>query len=266
MKRFMSSNGTIFQNRISAIKYMIDNHFEKSEIEKMCSLLKKQDGWESDENLPQGWMKKRTLSATIYLSPTWETFRSKHHVLKDMKNNGYDEKVIQKTEKYLYTSGQIKELLKKGNKREPLMDEAYPSSQKKIKLDKEVLDWKPDSTLPSGWLTAHDSNNKVLISNSQGDTFSSRIEAIGSMISNQQSPEEIYQMWSGLHVEGWFCDEVNLPAGWRRKQITHAIKSYNYLSPLMEVIKSSEALLEHMEKSKDYSSEEIKNVKLWIEN
>ena len=43
-------------------------------------------------------------------------------------------------------------------------------------------------------------------------------------------------------------------------------RGYNYLSPLMEVIKSSEALLEHMEKSKDYSSEEIKNVKLWIEN
>ena len=183
-----------------------------------------------------------------------------------MKNNGYDEKVIQKTEKCLYTSGQIKELLKKGNKRKPLMDEAYPPTQKKFKVDKEVLDWKPDSSLPSGWLTAHDSNNKVLISNSKGETFSSRIEAIESMISNQQSPEEIYQMWSGLHVEGWVCDEVNLPAGWRRKQMTVDSRGYNYLSPLMEVINSSEALLEHMMKSKDYSSEEIKNVKLWIEN
>ena len=140
------------------------------------------------------------------------------------------------------------------------------SLSKKVKIEEEALDWKPDSSLPSGWLTARDYDNKVFISNSGGNTYSSRIEAIGSMISNQQSAEDIFKMWSGLHVEGWVCDEVNLPTGWRRKKMTDDSKGYNYLSPLMEVIKSSEALLEHMEKSKDYSSEEIKNVKLWIEN
>ena len=79
MTRYLSPDGIIFLNRALAIKYMIENNLNKKDIDAMISLLKSHDGWKTDENLPNGWMKNDLITNTIYLSPTWETFRNKHH-------------------------------------------------------------------------------------------------------------------------------------------------------------------------------------------
>ena len=77
-------------------------------------------------------------------------------------------------------------------------------------------------------------------------------------------------MWKSLDVEGWVCDEDNLPTGWRRKYMEDS-ETFNYLSPLMEVIKSSKAFLEHIEnrlqtkdKDNDYGIDDLKKVRMWI--
>ena len=59
------------------------------------------------------------------------------------------------------------------------------------------------------------------------------------------------------------CDEDNLPSGWRRKYLEE-LGTYHYLSPLMVVIKSTGDLFNHIERSQEYSEEDIAKVKLWI--
>ena len=123
-------------------------------------------------------------------------------------------------------------------KREPRPSTSQEGSiprPKRNKIDQNVTDWKPESSLPSGWLSAIDSEHNVHISNSKGDTFSSRIEAMRAMIETKQSPEDIFKMWKSLDLEGWVCDEGYLPPGWRRKYSDES-ETYTYLSPLMEVI------------------------------
>ena len=260
MIRFMSPNGTIIQNRALAVKYMKDNHYDESSIDAMFSLLIKKDGWQYDENLPDGWMKKQLPSTTtIYMSSTLQIFKKKHAVISYMKDHNFDEKTLKKTEEYLYAGKSPSTL---SIKREPRPSTSQQSSilrPKRIKIDKDVIDWKPDSSLPSGWLSARDSDNNDHISNSKGDTFSSRIEAMRAMIETKQSSDDIFRMWKSLDLEGWVCDEGYLPPGWRRKYSDES-KTHTYLSPLMEVIQSSKAFLKYIENSSDYNNDDIKKV------
>ena len=69
----------------------------------MFSLLKSEDGWQNDENLPERWMKKQMPSATVFMSPSVEIFKKKHAVITYMKNESFDPEVIRKTKKYLYS-------------------------------------------------------------------------------------------------------------------------------------------------------------------
>lgn len=261
--RFLSPDGVILKNRAKAIKYMIDNGFDESDVEVMKTLLAKQDGWQVDENLPQGWMKKQHLHSTSYISPTFETFKHKHDVLDFMKSQGQDDEVVKRTEKYLYAGKSPPTLSIKREHRPSTSQESSIPQPKRIKIEKDVINWKPDSSLPSGWLSARDSDSKVHISNSKGDTFSSRIEAMRAMIETKQSPDDIFKMWKSLDVEGWVCDEGYLPPGWRRKYSDES-ETYAFLSPLMEVIQSSKAFLKYIENSSDYINDDIKKVKMWI--
>ena len=259
-KRYMSPNGTVLLSRAHAVKFMMDNLFERSHIETMFTLLKNQDGWQNNENLPEGWMEKemKSKNSKKFLSPTFEIFKQKNDVINFMKDQGLNSEVIKRAEGYLYHGKRPPTM---SIKREPSTNQE--SSAKRIKNDKEALDWKPDSSLPSGWLSARDSENRVHISNSKGDTFSSRIEAMRAMIETKQSPDDIFKMWKSLDLEGWVCDEDHLPPGWRRKHSDDS-ETHTYLSPLMEVIESSKAFLEHIENSSDYNNDDIKKVNTWI--
>ena len=233
----------------------------------MKSLLISEDNWETDPVLPNGWMTRQTnASGVMFLTPTWETIKPKTTVLDFMKKNAYNDEVIAKVKKYLYenpkfmfSNRRIKDESDKG-------EEELMPPKKKAHLDSEVIEWKSgDSSLPENWLIARKSENNVLISSPKGEQFSSRIEAIASLIKNQQSPDDIFKMWSNLHLEGWVCDEDNLPSGWRRKY-QEELRTYHYLSPLMDVIKTPSSLLKHMELSPDYSAEDIVKVKFWIKS
>ena len=267
-RRYLSPEGRIFMSRASTIKFMVDNSYPKSDIDIMKSLLISEDNWEVDQNLPDGWMiKQMGASPVLFLSPTWESMRHKSNVLNYMKKQGYTDAVIVDAKKYLYDNPKFMffESRKKRIKAEPDdQDEELKPPKKKAYLDSEVIEWKSgDSSVSENWLVTRKSDNSILISNPKGEKFSRRIEAIASMIKKQQSPGDIFRMWKHLHLEGWVCDEDNLPSGWRRKYLEE-LGTYHYLSPLMVVIKSPGALLNHMESSQEYSAQDIAKVKLWI--
>ena len=267
LSRYLSPEGRIFMNRASTIQFMLENSYPKNDIEVMKSLLISEDNWAIDPILPNGWMTKQNkASSVVFLAPTWEILNSKVKVLEYMKKHDYNEAVIAEAKKYLYENPKFIFYTKRIKNEPDNEDEELKPPKKKVHLDPEVIEWKSgDSSVPENWLIATKSDNSILISSPKGEKFSSRIEAIASMIKNQQSPGDIFRMWKNLHLEGWVCDEENLPSGWRRKYLEE-LGTYHYLSPLMVVIKTTEALLKHLESSQEYSSEDIVKVKLWIDS
>ena len=199
----------------------------------------------------------------MFLAPTWEMLNYKVGVLEFMKKHDYNDAVIEAAKKYLYENPKF--MFSQRIKTEPDNDdEEQKPPKKKPLLDSEVTEWKSgDSGVPENWLIARKSDNNILISSPKGERFSSRIEAIASMIRNQQSPEDMFKMWRNLHLEGWVCDEAHLPSGWRRKYLEE-LETYHYLSPLMVVIKSPGALLTHIESSQEYTAGDLVKVKLWM--
>jgi len=82
------------------------------------------------------------------------------------------------------------------------------------------------------------------------------------MIKDHNSPRDIFRLWNTLHLEGWISDDENLPIGWKRKFFSEQ-NQHHYLSPMMEVVTSSQALLKHVKESNDYKAE-VGKVEQWI--
>ena len=257
MTKFLSPDGELFMNRASSIKFMIEKKHKDSDIEMMKELLAKEDGWEIDDNLPSNWMKREMPNSnTLYLSPTFDSFRRKRQVINFMKENGYDEEDLERTSSY-FSTGTFKYKVKS----EPTIDETG-SPAKKSKLEEDEKQWKTDSDLPPDW-TYSVNGEEYLISNAKGDIFKNRKEAIDFMIKNEHPPTDIFKLWNNLHLEGWNLDDKYLPSGWRKKY-SGDNKSYKFLSPMMETMASADDLLEHITNSKDYSDDDAEKLKLWI--
>ena len=78
------------------------------------------------------------------------------------------------------------------------------------------------------------------------------------LISINQPSQDIFKLWSSLHLEGWNTDDQNLPTGWRRKTISSKPK---FLSPMMDVISSTDHLKKHIVKTQnEYSNEDVAKV------
>ena len=140
--------------------------------------------------------------------------------------------------------------------------EDLDSSAKRQKLEGPESLWiRDDETLPEGWLLAK-SNGGEIIKNNEGEEFSGRKEAIDFMIKEGFSPEGIFKLWNTLHLDGWLDDPEHLPTGWKKKSFSG---TFHFLSPLMEEITGTEALLEHLQRNiSDYDSHDVNKVKKWI--
>ena len=144
----------------------------------------------------------------------------------------------------------------------------YPG-MKKAKLVNDMPDvshnitWTDDPSLPDGWMISSGTGVQVIKSKS-GAVLMGRKEAIDNMIKEHYSPTDICRLWNTLDRDGWISDDENLPAGWKKKFFPSESK-HHYLSPMMEVVTSSIALLDLVKNSKDYSQEELRKVEHWKE-
>ena len=71
----MNSRGKVFDSRVDAIKYMIDEDFAPEDILKAWITLKL-EGWLYLKGLPDGWRVKLRGATFIFLSPQMEMFNS----------------------------------------------------------------------------------------------------------------------------------------------------------------------------------------------
>ena len=133
-----------------------------------------------------------------------------------------------------------------------------------VSKSKPKITWTKESSLPDGWMLSSGLQNEI-IKDGKGALFAGRKESIDHMIKEHYSPSNIFSLWNTLHLEGWVSDEDNLPTGWKRKFFSD-LKKHHYLSPMMDVVKSTEALLILVKDGKEYTEEEIGKVKNWLVN
>ena len=162
-------------------------------------------------------------------------------IIEYLKKNGCSKKAVKKAYQYLF--GRTK------------------SSNNITRSDKQILNWKQDPDLPSGWESSMYDGN-FLIRNINKETFKSRKDAIHYMIKNEMSPVVIFNLWNKLHLEGWVNDEENLPSGWRRRFISSS-NSFEFLSPLMDVISSTEEFCKFIKTNSDISKIDVEKVLKW---
>ena len=235
----INPEGSKFSSRVSAVEFMMKNTYSPEDIYNLWNSLDK-EGWSiPNEKVPSGWRIKyfEGIFDYKYLTKEMKVFESTEEAFTHIKDSGnFNFGVMMKFGVW------VKDVKK-----------ATPS-----------ITWLKDSSIPSSWFISSGLKQDIL-RNSTGSLFEGRKEAIDHMIKENYSPSDIFKLWNNLHLEGWVSDDENLPTGWKRKRMTDR-RTYHYLSPMMEVVKSSAALLNVVEKGKEYSDEELVRVKGWLKN
>jgi hypothetical protein len=125
------------------------------------------------------------------------------------------------------------------------------------------LAWSSEPSLPAGWrLALGPEGGLEVLEDPQGARFEGRKEAIDQLIREHYSPSDIFRLWSTLHREGWQGDEAALPTGWQRKWFAGEGR-YHYLSPMMEVVRGTAALVAVVGRGEEYTQGERERVAVW---
>merc|ERR1712129_245156 len=232
----LNADGRRFESRRDAAEFMIKNNYTPKSIYNLWNSLD-QEGWILQSDIvPAGWRVKF------------------HPGLYDYKYLTRDMKIIHSTEEA--------SLLIKASKE--CDQEKFEKWASEVSKSCPKIVWKTDASLPSEWLISSGLQSEI-IKDPKGSLFEGRKEAIDYMIKEHCSPTNIFKLWNTLHIEGWISDEENLPTGWKRKFFSDKNR-YNYLSPMMEVVKSTNTLLYIVKDGKEYTEEEIKRVENWMLN
>ena len=138
------------------------------------------------------------------------------------------------------------ESLPNGREKDNLISWAKAAS---TKAEEDAGVWESSPSLPEGWLLSATGQVK----DSGGVVLGGRVEGVRAMIRKQFPPDTIFTLWSSLGKEGW-KEVASLPSGWRSN-------GSSYLSPLMEEVKSKEALLHFLHISKEYTEDEVQKTR-----
>jgi len=199
-----------------------------------------EEGWITcDQSLPAGWRVKfhKDVHDYKYLTRDMAIIHSTEAAFKHVKDD--DD----------FTAKNVDDFKK--------WSEEVSKSQPK-------LVWVEEASLPSGWLISSGLTNNI-IKDVKGALYGGRKEAIDQMIKEQYTPSDIFSLWSTLHLDGWMSDEDNLPTGWKIKYFTD-LSRHHYLSPMMEVVESTQELLNIVEAGKEYTLAEVDKVRNWLKS
>jgi len=73
--KYLGDSGRIFPDKISALHFLISEHYKPEDIYKLWITLH-EDGWIVDRNLPTGWRRKTENSTFAILSPMMQVFNN----------------------------------------------------------------------------------------------------------------------------------------------------------------------------------------------
>ena len=198
---FLSSSGILYKNSVTAYQALIVENADKDCLVKMKNKLTEEDGWESDQYLPKGWLLNvdkdkfpkslvKDYDGVLFLSDKANVLTKEEALihLEDSSFNQLDR------EKFTFLVESLQERL-------------------------EEKAWKSDESLPYGWrVKASDYGYKKefqLIS-AFGETFDSYLSAFLHLVMSEEDnvdKEDISKLKSKLFEEG-FEKHENLPKGW----------------------------------------------------
>ena len=234
---YTSTEGKKITSRLAFVRHLVESRSDPKTIYALWNTLDV-EGWVIGGDLvPPGWRMKqyKGLCEFRYLTREMNIINNSEEAIKHIADsNDYSDE----------------------------NEDNFKKWQAENKKKMASVAWKNDSSLPNGWTLSLNSSN-VTIKDVHGTLFDNRKEAIDHMIKEHYAPTDIFNLWNTLHLEGWMNDETFLPTGWKKK-FYPAKKTYHYLSPMMEVVRTSEALLNIVGAGKEYTKEEVAKIRSWI--
>ena len=240
--KVMSPDGMIFNSKVKALTFMIDNSFSDEDINKMRSSFL-YDGWSESNLLPDQWRYRKCKAERNeynFISPSGEVFTSRRSLIEFFRS--CDE----------FTDEDVQNAL-------TFIDEIKATWVNNLQDYEEN-----DETVPPGWKIKYflgvkanrETRNRCYIISPSGSRFQSRSKALQFMIQNDYPADHISHMLSKLELEGWRSID-SLPDNWR-------IKKKDYVKSMGSHVFTSEGLIltvkkavEHMERHPEkYSLEQ----------
>ena len=208
----LSPSGAVFQTRVKALQFMIQNCHPDDQISYMRTQLEK-EGWCSHPMLPENWRIKRKLVGKGYL------FFSTEGTITSLK--GALEHIEKASNKYSAEDSEGLVFVAKG----------YTEH-----LAKQNYEWLESETVPEGWKmrTFGNFGREYFLTPSE-DEIVGRVKAIQFLLKQglSVSHPDIQILGSGLENVGWKEDHNTLPRGWMKKQVMKSKKSvqqFKYIS------------------------------------
>jgi len=209
----MSPCGSVFFSRTKALKFMAEaKEYNEKDMDDMREMLT-HEGWVVHPLLPDKWRLNNggpegddVVGIKMFLSPDGSTLSLQKAIIQ-MKNHSelYDQTDIEN----------IRSIVKGLRKDDGL--------------------WKPDPTVPEGWLykkVPHQKYFREYFKQPNGEQLTGRINTIQTLMKQGYdiSGKDIETLKSGLHIAGW-CHEEMLPPGWIKKEIQKSPGTFKYVSP-----------------------------------
>ena len=152
----------------------------------------------------------------LFLSPQGRVFQNKASVTMFLNGGQVDEEVL----------GETKEVKMKG-------------------MEVKEEDWLEDASLPTGWSLRMTSDKSKLIRAPGGKMYTTRLDAIKSLLELDANKEEVALMKEGLKEDGWEVVEY-LPPGWMLRKVKRKMKNEyktEYMTPQLTILKSIRDLI-----------------------
>merc|ERR1712179_262884 len=245
---FISPTGNVYRSLVKVLNTMLSMNYSMMDIATMKSNLL-DEGWQMDENLPIGWLYKKTDHRFFYFTEKFETIRGLKLAVKYLEDNQYSKLQI---ERISWCGKKHKEKVtpKSGDK----------AAAVNVAVKEETVN--KDVQLPAGWIFV---DGKLY--NAEGDDYQSILEAVSDLVTKNHDPKLIYSLWNTLHFEGWELGPSLLPMGWRVKVVgPESDLGYEFLAREMCVLREEREVLEYLEVTEDYSEDDIKNFKQWMKS
>ena len=220
-RKFIKGPSTrVFAGKRVALQFMMKNTFSEDDIQAMKNSME-DDGWQTSEDLPHGWIFKldrsyrsKDLPRPLFLSSEGEVFRSVLAAIKSMESSEkYNEQNIETLNNFMIkTVAKCRRLWVKKN--ENVQKNNYEEDTQNMSVDNEAAS-NSALCLPEGWKTIKSGYHDYVIS-PEGDKFNSSRMALIEMVRRGISEDEVVTMRQSMRE--WTSHE-HLPKGWMYKVV-----------------------------------------------
>ena len=171
----LSPGGLSYRSRRQAYQDLIRRAAPHQQIEAMRSCLKYED-WTDNSELPEGWKSRPTTTATHYMNPGGQVFRSAVQASRFLQEHAE-----------LFTAEDLEKIKKLSRRREGKSEPEWNSS---------------DSSVPAGW-SSRLAGRRKLLRDDRGNVYRSVRAALESVVTRGDQETTVRTLRDCLERDGW---------------------------------------------------------------